>query len=471
MRKTITKKAASPKKTKAVAQKKSLKTSKTEKSKTPKKLIYPAWSMPKHLKESDHKALKRFYELFTQGKFDVALNFVSSLDTIVREQIPSDVWVKTGGKLTKKGEEELKKVEKENEVNNPQKQDPVKNKKEFSCPYIFKKGKLQVFDGEYFSNNKEIIEAQFHEKNDMDEFIIQYHKTLFGENTIIIDNTKSTNEYFPNVFLLDFNDNEKPRMYVIEVNHSKSNVGLLYARITHFIASLNNKAYQNDFLIELCKVIGANRKLENKLQLMVKENQDISELLSGMLNNKPAVLLVKDNENVVLDLMQSVYTETWGKMVRQILLKKYYCGDDTIYNLNPAYSDIWKNEKSKKEEIAKSTEEDHLNATSETVRNIYNEIKTALLKADSSVEFRTKKIYISVRKNKNLAFLHLRKKISLVVMNPEDDTRKHIKHHEIKSLPDSVQKFWNGPSCTIIIENSANLVEVINLLKKMIAKA
>jgi len=55
-------------------------------------------------------------------------------------------------------------------------------------------------------------------------------------------------------------------------------------------------------------------------------------------------------------------------------------------------------------------------------------------------------------------------------MNPEDDTRENIKHHVIKSLPVSVQKFWNGASCTIIIENSVNLDEVIDLLKKMIGK-
>lgn len=141
---------------------------------------------------------------------------------------------------------------------------------------------------------------------------------------------------------------------------------------------------------------------------------------------------------------------------------------DTIYTMSPAFTDIWKNEKNKKE-IVKSTEEDHLNAVSENIRNIYNEIKDALLKDDDSIEFNAKKIYISVRKTKNLAFFHLRKKISLVVMSAEDYTLTQIKHHEIKSLPASVQKFWNGPSCTIIIENRDNLTEVINLLKKMIA--
>ena len=64
-----------------------------------------------------------------------------------------------------------------------------------------------------------------------------------------------------------------------------------------------------------------------------------------------------------------------------------------------------------------------------------------------------------------------KKKISLVVMNPDKDTRKQIKHHEVKTLAESVQKFWNGKCCTIVIENEKNLNEVISLLKKLVANA
>jgi len=314
-------------------------------------------------------------------------------------------------------------------------------------------------------------EAKFHTKSDMVEFILENHKTLFGENTVLIDNTTSTNEYFPNMFLFDFNEQEKPRMYIIEINSSKDSLGQLYARITHFIASLKNKNYQNEFFPELYKIIDADKQKKKELQVRLKEEQNIFGLLSETLENKPAILLLRDNENIVLNLMHEVYKETWGKMVRQIMIKKYYCGDDKIFSIEPDIADIWKNEKSRKTEIVKSTEADHLLATSETVRSIYSEIKTALLEADSSIEFNAKKIYISIRKNKNLAFFHLRKRISLVVMNPYEDTSKQIRNHQIKTLPASVQKFWNGECCTIVIQNNEHLDEVITLLKKVIAKA
>ncbi len=94
------------------------------------------------------------------------------------------------------------------------------------------------------------------------------------------------------------------------------------------------------------------------------------------------------------------------------------------------------------------------------------------MKTDKNVEFNPKKFYISIRKNKNLAFMNLgRKRISLVVVNPEKETRKQIKHHEIKTLTEKVQKFWNGPSCTVMLDNTDHLDEVINLLRKLVKEA
>ena len=77
-----------------------------------------------------------------------------------------------------------------------------------------------------------------------------------------------------------------------------------------------------------------------------------------------------------------------------------------------------------------------------------------------------------MRKNRNLAFFHISKKrINLVVMNSDKDTRKQVKHHEVKTLTEKVQKFWNGTSCTIVIEGMKHLNEVIFLLKRLVMNA
>ena len=492
MSKTKTKKATNTKKAKAVVQKKNLKTGKNAKRKTSKLLIYPEWTMPEHLNEKDHKNLKRFYELFIQGKFDVALNFISATDTIVREQIPSDIWIKTGGKLTKKGEEQLKNTTKKcktapskpvcpekeeltgKEENQPQKPPKKETTADFSA-FIIKDDILQPFSTEDFNANNDEhskpVEKKFHGEKELEQLVLTNSKVLFGRQALLIkDNKKVKDEYFPDKFLFDFRDTEKPRFYIIETIFSVQNFGYFYARLTHFFALFKTQSRQTGFHERLCEIIDANKEQKDELQALIGNDREIAEFLSTMIEKKPVILLIMDNLRSDLPLLQETYTDTWGKMLKSVVLKKYSSSGNTIYTMRPDFADILKNEKAKVD-IIKSTEEDHLNCVPENIRDIYKEIKTALLKADSSIEFNPKKIYISLRKNKNIAFFHLRKKISLVVMNPEDDTSMHIEHHEIKSLPTSVQKFWNGPSCTIIIENAINLDEVINLLKKMIAKA
>ncbi len=75
-----------------------------------------------------------------------------------------------------------------------------------------------------------------------------------------------------------------------------------------------------------------------------------------------------------------------------------------------------------------------------------------------------------MRKERNIAFFQLgRKKLSIVIANPEKGMREQIKHHAVRTLADSVKKFWNGnENCfTVVIEKKEHLEEVLNLLKKL----
>lgn len=488
MKKTKSKKAVSPKKSKATANKKNQKSTLKVKTMKSRKTAYPSWTMPKHLSERDHKQLKRFYELFTQGRFDVALNFASGLDTIVREEIPSDIWEKTGGKLTKKGKEQLKNTTEKSKTapskpvcsekdelpteEEKTKQKPQKEAKADFSAFVIKDDTLQPFSTEHFNADNSPVEKKFQSEKEFEQLILTNSRMLFGQHALIIEDKEKKDEYFPDKFLFDFSDNEKPRFYIIETVLSAKNFGYFYARITHFLALLKIQSRQSGFHERLCEIIDADKAQKKELQTLIGSNRDVSEFLSVIIGNKPVILLVMDNLRDDLPLLQETYTDTWGKMVKSLVLKKYSSSGNTIYTMRPDFADIWKNEKGKKEGVIKCTEADHLDELPERIRNIYNDIKTALLETDSSLEFNPKKHYISIRKNKNLAFLHLRRKnMDIVVMNLEDDTRKRIKHHRIKTLPASVQKFWNGACCTVVIENADNLDEVIDLLKMVVAKA
>jgi predicted transport protein len=443
MSKTVTKKKAPQKIAKVVTKKKG----NVSKMKSPAKSVYPAWTHPKHLSKNDHQDLKNFYDLFNAGKIISAFSIASNFDTIVREAIPPEIWAQRYGSSTSTGEEGLKEVQNKEEAQ----PSPTQNN-----------------DAE---SQAEPIEIKFSSVQELEQLVMVNSKNLFGEQALFfMDKTENRDDHFPDKFLIDFSNNEKPKLYLIEMVLADQNFGQYFVRTTHFFAILKNRDSQNDLIWNLQRIINLHKLQGKELLREIPDDLDLTEFLSSLLDNRPIVLLITDGEKSELPLLAETYTETWGRILKTYIIRRYSREGEEQYPVASPFSDLLKNEKSKSGAV-KCTEEDHLIATSETSRNIYNEIKTALLQADSSIEFNAKKIYISLRKGKNLAFFHLRRKISLVVMNPEDDTRKQIKHHEIKSLPASVQKFWNGPSCTIVIENSENLVEVINLMKKLIAKA
>jgi predicted transport protein len=306
----------------------------------------------------------------------------------------------------------------------------------------------------------------------MEELVLINSKDFFGENALLFkDDAVFRDDHYPDKFLIDFSNPEKPRIYLLEVTFPRQDFGQCFFRITHYFALLRNKNNHNALRYKLHEIINSDKVLKDELQSQIQEETPILEFLRTLLENRPLVLLITSGVISEIPLFLETYSETWGKMFKTLILKKFSDEEEITYLMTPAFADLLKNEKSKSLAIVKSTEEDHLELLTTSIRNIYLEIKTALLETDSLLEFNPKKHYISVRKNKNLAFIQLkRKNIDIVVMNPLESTVELIKHHRIKTLPVSVQKFWNGACCTIVIENSDNLEEVIDLLKVVVWK-
>lgn len=91
----------------------------TTKNKTMKKTVNKGdWTKPKHLNSADWRNLKIVKKLFDDGKLREAMKYASNLDTIVREEIPLEIWQAMGGELTKAGKEELVKKMNPSKFNN-----------------------------------------------------------------------------------------------------------------------------------------------------------------------------------------------------------------------------------------------------------------------------------------------------------------------------------------------------------------
>lgn len=66
------------------------------------------WTEPEWLNQADWQNLKVIKKYCDKGDYKSAMNHAMNCDTVIREEIPPDVWKKMGGQLTKTGEEKLK---------------------------------------------------------------------------------------------------------------------------------------------------------------------------------------------------------------------------------------------------------------------------------------------------------------------------------------------------------------------------
>lgn len=324
------------------------------------------------------------------------------------------------------------------------------------------------------TQDKQSLEKKFKTETELAEIVLNNGKILFGEKTVLIDCLKKKSIEFSGGFtadgmLFDFSEEGKTKFYLIEILLSSGNLGELFMRMTHLFSLFRTKESGQLAATKIADAINRNIGWRNKFKPFVN-GKKMDEFLQEILNHKPSVLLVMDSFKQELSGFMETYTETWGKYLKPMALKKFAINGNTVFTITPKFIEIngKKNDRIVKE---KSTEEDHLEEISETVKEIFLEIKSELQKVNIDVEFRVKQHYISLRKNRNLAFFQLgKKKLSIVIANPEKNMQKQIKHHQIRTLAESVKKFWNGNEhCfTVVIERNEHLNEITSLMKKLI---
>ena len=312
------------------------------------------------------------------------------------------------------------------------------------------------------------VEKKFRTVKEMEQVIFKNYKSFFGQQSFLISLSKKDESVFsqvnaPTGILLDLNDFVKPKFYIIHTLLGKQSViETILPRVARYISDLMNP----EFAERLSGIIAKDKHIAKELKAKLKAS-DIPHYLKSAIIGRSSILLISDSEMKDLKQLIPTFGKEW-QSVKNIMFQKYASNGHTFCVMSPLFTEINGNGK-KRTPNEPVTEDYHLHKASDEIKAVYKRIKSELLKVNNQLQFNPQKYYISMRKNRNLAFFHFsRKNISLVVMNPEKDTRKQIKHHEIKTLTEKVQKFWNGQCCTIVIEGVKHLQGVISLLKKLI---
>lgn len=328
-----------------------------------------------------------------------------------------------------------------------------------------------------FKSNQPFQEYRYEKEDELEREVTENSKLFFGKDTIFIEvkkkiETKSFGGSIPDGFLFDFSDKENPEFYLIEIELLRHDFFKhIFPQITKFFAFFKSSKNQAELVEKIFSIINNSPDLKKEFKKYLGE-KEIYKSLKDTIENSQKILLILDGDKMELPEVIDTYTDTWGKMVHTMVIKKYTNQNEFIYSLDPEFEGLEIPVETEiddgEEDVGEDTpftEEYHLEGLNSEIKNIYLKIKSNLQGKDKSIIFNPQKYYISIRISKNVAYLKFRKKkVVMVVMLPEDIIEKNIKYYNITKLSPSVKQFYNGPCARINVDNSTHLDEVIDLL-------
>jgi hypothetical protein len=326
-------------------------------------------------------------------------------------------------------------------------------------------------------NGKRFDQIAYGSERDFEEDVVQSSKVLFGAETVYIDakkrlESKTLGTTVPDGFFFDFRDPTDPQFYIVEVELSQhSFYSHIFPQITKFFAFFKNSKVQKTLADKLHSLIENDNGLKTEFKFHLG-NSEIYKFLSDILETSQNILLVSDGTIIELPEIMDTYTDTWGRMVKPLEIRKYGSGKDILFSLTPDLETLPYGESGQvpegpgtDEEPSPYTESFHLENSSSEVRKIYAKIKETAAKIDSRLLFNPQKYYISIKAGKNIAFQEVRKnKIRFIALLPEAEIRELVHNHVVVSLSAPVQKFYNSPCASIDLSDTAHFEEIENII-------
>ena len=328
-----------------------------------------------------------------------------------------------------------------------------------------------------YHNGIKLQKQEFNLEEDLEREIKINSKRLFGPKTIYLNikkkiETISLGRSIPDGILFDLEDPEDIKFYLVEVELSKHPFyEHIFPQITKFFAFYKNPASQNILIEKIHSFIIENIEIKTEFENLL-EGQELYKSIKDAVENNQKILLVIDGIKPEIKEAQRVYTDTWDKLVIPEILTKYKLGEKEVFILEPDFSReelIIKSEEIEKdpEKQIIYTENYHLEGVNPSIVSFYNKIKNSILGWDSEIIPNPQKYYISFRKNRNFAYLDIKKKkIKIAVMLPYEKGLEMIHHHRLRKFTPGIEKFYGRSSFETTIENDENLEEILELLKE-----
>ena len=226
-----------------------------------------------------------------------------------------------------------------------------------------------------FANSKIYNQFQFEKEAEFEKEVVQNSKLFFGNSSIYIDakrkiETKNLGNSIPDGFLFDLSDKKYPEFYIVEVELAKHYFyNHIFPQITKFFGFYKNPKSQNDLVEKIFTFINNDNELKKDFKKHIGE-REIYKFIKDTIEKSQNILLVIDGEKKELPEIMETYSDTWGKMVKLVLLKKFSNNGDFIFTMHPDFEniDFADIENEIQSETTEYDEDYHLEGVSETVR-------------------------------------------------------------------------------------------------------
>ena len=263
---------------------------------------------------------------------------------------------------------------------------------------------------------------------------------------------------------------KKTQFYLVEVELQKHDFYKhIFPQITKFFAFFKNPSSRNNLIERLFSFIKSDSNLEQEFKRYLGK-KEIYKALKDIVENSQNILMILDDNKPEMQEVFETYTDTWDKIVKVEILKQYTANGKNIFTINPDFEEIGLVEPPIEEgEIAEEryTENYHLEDVNRNIAAVYEKIKMGMLKFDSNIKINPQKYYISLRRNRNFAYIRVRKnKLHIVIMLPYEVGNGLIEKHKLKQLSQGIQDWYGAPCFKVTLENEDNLEEIVKTLEE-----
>jgi hypothetical protein len=330
-----------------------------------------------------------------------------------------------------------------------------------------------------FFDGKRFVETRYDRESEFEAEVVRSHKTFFGPKAIYVNakqkiDTKALGGSIPDGFLFNLADVDNPEFYLVEIELASHDFYRhIFPQLTKFFGFFKNAKSQSALVEKLYDAISADNGLKNEFKKLLGE-KDLHKFLRDVAVESRNILLILDDTKAEMDEVIDIYADTWGEMVKSMVLRRFVSGDESIFTTEPEFEGIEfaiaKLDDEGSEGAPISSEEHHLEGVNDSVRHTLSRIKEIVREIAPTAVFNPQKYYISIKYRRNVAYLQTRKsKIRMVAMLLEDKVRSLVRSYSLTPLSPGVQKFYGRPCTAINVVDANHLDEIRAVLQALIA--